>query len=147
MLEDDIFFYDEETLLRIDSKYDNSDLLSRKFNNTYKSGSRDFWFWRSISINFKPPYYRCMVCGIRVSPKLLYKIRDYANRNKKLFFLEALFPTLCKRNNMIHNTPSEFKNIIFRKNHEDKDINENDIFHPVKDITKHKEFRELFKKD
>lgn len=146
MIEDDVFFYNEETLLLIDSKYDNSDLLSREFNNTYKGGPKNFWQWGIININFKPPYYRCMVCCIRVSRNLLSKIKDYANKNKKLFFLEALFPTLCKINNMKHNTSSEFKNAVFRKMYEDADINKNDLFHPVKDMTQHTYYRDIIEK-
>jgi hypothetical protein len=146
MLEEDVFFYDETTLLQIDSKYDKSDLLSREFNNTYNGEEKNFWHWNNININLQPPYYRCMVCGIRVSQNLLYKIRNYANNNKKLFSLEALFPTLCKKYNMTHNAPSELKNIIFRNDYEDSDINENDLFHPVKDITKHKYYRDILKK-
>ena len=120
--EDDVFFYDEETLLRIDSKYDNSDLLSNSCGENV-NGDKDFWHWHRIDIEFPPPYYCAMVCGIRISSELLSEIRNYANNHLTLFFLEALFPTICKVNNMKYDTPTEFKNIIWNKNYEDTYIN------------------------
>ena len=140
--EDDVFFYNEKSLLNIDLKYDNSDLLSREFNNTYISGSKNFWHWDKININLQPPYYRCMVCCVRISSKLLYKIKNYANTHNTLFFLEALFPTICKKNNMKFDTPIEFKNIIYKKTYNDKDIDKINLYHPIKDISKHKYYRD-----
>jgi hypothetical protein len=143
--EDDVFFYDEETLLHIDSKYDNSDLLSNSYL-TNVNGHKNDWHWSRISIKFSPPYYAAMVCCVRMSSNLLSKIRNYANENSTLFFLEALFPTICKKYNMKYDTPNEFKNIVYKKNYEYKDINENNLFHPVKDVTNHKYYRDMLNK-
>lgn len=87
-----------------------------------------------------------MVCCVRISSNLLSKYKNYANEHSTLFFLEALFPTICKKNNMEYDTPIEFKNIVYRKNYEDKDIDVNNLFHPVKDITKHKHYRDILNK-
>lgn len=141
-IEDDVFLYDEQTLLEIDSKYDNSDLLS----NTYKeniNGDKNDWNWRSIDIKFSPPYYCAMVCCVRLSSNLLSKIMDYANEHNTLFFLEALFPTMCKINNMKYDTPSEFKNIVYMKSYEYIDIDKSNLFHPVKDIDMHTYYRRM----
>ena len=136
--EDDVFFYDEESLLRIDSKYDNSDLLSNSY---YENGPN--WLWNKIDIKFSPPFYHAMACCVRVSSNLLSKIRSYADEHKTLFFLEALFPTLCKTNNMNYDTPIEFTNIVYRTNYEDKNIDKKNLFHPVKDFTMHKYYRDM----
>ena len=93
------FFYDEHVLLNIDSKYDNSDLLSNSYGeNTI--GHKNDWHWNRIDINFPPPYYCAMVCCVRISIELLFKIKEYANKYNTLFFLEALFPTICKKYNL-----------------------------------------------
>jgi hypothetical protein len=47
---------------------------------------------------------------------------------------------------MEYDTPIEFKNIVYRKNYEDKDIDKNNLFHPVKDITNHKYYRDMLNK-
>lgn len=145
--EDDVFFYDENVLSRIDSKFNDSDLLSREFNNTYISGPKNFWHWENIKIKFEPPYYRCLVCCVRMSSNLLFKISDYANKHNTLFFLEALFPTICKINNMQHDTSDEFINIVYRKNYMIKDFNEYNIYHPIKKINLHKYYRIVINKN
>ena len=143
--EDDVFFYDEKTLLHIDSQYDNSDLLSNSYSENI-SGHKNDWHWWRININFAPPYYYAMVCGVRISSNLLTKFKNYANEHNTLFFLEALFPTICKINNMKYDIPIEFKNIVYRHNYVNKDIDKNNLFHPVKDITKHKYYRDIINK-
>jgi len=142
--EDDVFFYDEESLLHIDSTYDNSDLLSNSYTENV-NGHKNNWHWNSIDIRLQPPYYAAMVCCVRISSKLLSKIRNYANEYHTLFFLEALFPTICKVNNMKYDTPTEFKNIVYTKNYADRDIDKNNLFHPVKNMTKHNYYRNMLK--
>ena len=140
--EDDVFFYDETSLLHIDSKYHQADLLSRySYENIY--GHTNYWHWSTIDIRFKPPYYYAMVCCVRMSSQLLYKLKNYANQHHTLFFLEALFPTICKVNNMIYHTPTQFNNILYWKKYNDKDIDKYNLFHPVKNITMHKHYRDI----
>jgi hypothetical protein len=140
--EDDVFFNSEETLAKIDSQY-YSDLLSNTYEET-KNEYKNDWLWGRIDyIFYELPFYKAMVCCVRMSSNLLCKIKEYAIKHKTLFFLEALFPTVCKKNNLVYDTPPEFNNIVFRKNYKNIDINASEIFHPVKDITKHKFYREL----
>jgi len=145
-VEDDVFFYDERSLLHIDSQYDTSDLLSNYYHENV-DGDKNDWHWSAIDIRCQPPYYRAMVCCVRMSSYLLSKIRNYANEHNTLFFLEALFPTICKVNTMKYDTPTEFKNIEYRKNYDDTDIDEHNLFHPVKDIDKHTHYRNILKLD
>jgi hypothetical protein len=140
--EDDVFFYNEESLLHIDSTYDNSDLLSNSYTENV-NGHKNNWHWYAIDIQLQPPYYAAMVCCVRISSNLLSKIRNYANEYHTLFFLEALFPTICKVNNMKYDTPTEFKNIVYTKNYADRDIDKNNLFHPVKNMTKHNYYRNM----
>lgn len=130
-LEDDVFLYNEQTLLNVDVKYPRSDLLTARYiENT--TGHKNDWHWSKITIHTPPPYYSAMVCACRLSRGLLEKIKEYATKYKMCFFIEALFPTLCKQNNLIYDTPSELVNIHYRKNYTVKDINTIGLYHPVK---------------
>lgn len=140
--EDDVFFYNEDSLCNIDSKYPNSDLLSSPYEENI-SGQKNYWHWGVIDMNFLPPYYSAMVCCIRVSSCLLSQIKKYASKYKTLFFLEALFPTTCKKYKLQYDTPYELKNIVWRKDYTDEDINKTSLYHPVKDITKHEYYRHM----
>ncbi len=142
--EDDVFFHDQQSLYDIDLKYDDYDLLSNYYTEN-TNGHKDDWHWHRIDIKYAPPYYYAMACCVRVSSNLLSKIRNYANAYNTLFFLEALFPTVCKIYNMKYETPQEFNNITYRKHHQD--IDKNNLFHPVKDITRHQYYRDIFNKN
>ena len=139
-IEDDVFLYDENTLLNIDTKYNDSDLLTSIYKEN-STGHKNDWHWEKINIKLSPPYYYAMVCATRISKTLLSKIKDYATEYKTLFFLEALFPTLCKSNNLQYDIPDELHTIIYRKIYTIEDINKINLYHPVKDKTKHKLYR------
>ena len=139
-IEDDVFFYDENTLLNIDKKYNDINLLTAPYKEN-STGHKDDWHWKKINIKSKPPYYYSMVCATRISRILLSKIKDYAIKYKTLFFLETLFPTLCKSNNLQYDIPDELHTIVYRKIYTIEDINKNNLYHPIKDITKHTLYR------
>jgi hypothetical protein len=140
--EDDVFFYNEDTLSNVDANYADSDLLSSPYD-TNNDGNKDSWWWSKIDIKFPPPYYAAMVCMIRISSKLLSSIKDYANKHNTLFFLETLFSTLCKKNNLKYDTPDELKTIVYDNNYIDADINKHNMYHPMKDINKHIYYRNM----
>ena len=146
-IEDDVFFYNEQTLINIDSKYSDSDLLSNKTNNNYVSGPKDFWQWEYLDIKFDPPYYRALVSIVRMSAPLLSKIKAYANEHNRVFYIEALFPTICANYNLKHDTPTEFRNVVFRKDYLDEDINTSCLYHPLKNTDKHVYYRSLLSAD
>ena len=141
-LEDDVFFNNEQTLLNIDSTYGSSDLLSNDYGENI-SGHKNEWHWRSIDIRFPPPYYCAMVCCVRISSQLLSKIKRYADEHNTLFFIEAFFPSVCKKYKLQYDTPIHFNNILYRKTYIDKDIDGHNLFHPIKDITKHIYYRAM----
>ena len=146
-MEDDVFFHNEQSLVDIDSKYIAADLLSNITNNEYVSGPKDFWQWENIDIKFDPPYFRAMVCAVRMSSLLLSKIKTYANKHNTVFFIEALFPTICRHFGLKHETPAEFRTIVFNKNYNDRDINKRFLYHPVKDTDKHVYYRSILSAD
>lgn len=139
-LEYDVFLYNENTLLNIDSKYIESDLLSNSYG-INATGHKNSWHWPRIDIKIPPPYYSCMCCAVRMSQILLSKIKDYATKYNTLFFHEALTPTMCNSNNLLHDTPDELKNIVYSKEYKYSDINKINLYHPVKNLKDHLLYR------
>jgi hypothetical protein len=138
--EDDVFFHSEFTIKKIDLKYKDTDVLTAPY---HISETGREWWWPLIKIGHDLPYYKAMVCGVRVSRKLLISITDYAKKNQTLFFLEALFPTLAFKYNLSYGKPKEMIQIYFKHTWKLYNLNKNNIFHPVKNIELHKEAREV----
>jgi hypothetical protein len=141
-IEDDVFFYDETTIITLDEKYKSYDLLS---NCDFKEGKYDDWLWDRIKIKVPRPHFCGMMCAIRVSNKLLQCIKDYVCKYKKLFFIEALFPTITKYNNLTFYQPDELTKVRFRFDWKMEHINETNIYHPIKNMRKHIIFRNALK--
>jgi hypothetical protein len=146
-IEDDAFFYNEQTLLEIDSKYDNSDLLATQEYKENIDGCTDKWLWHKINMKIPLPYYKCLCCVSRMSHALIAKVKDYAATHKTLDFLEALFPTLCKKSQFIHDKPNELSTAVYATYYETHVIQKQNIYHPIKRVHRHKVIRryiELF---
>ena len=148
-IEDDVFFYNEYALLNIDAKYPDYDLLA---NCDFKPATNmNEWLWPVIKIETVGPYYAGMMCAARVSQMVLDKIRVYATTYNTLFFLEALLPTISKTIMLSEDKdkdkdvkcgcPDELKTVVFRHKYTYETILKENIYHPVKNILKHEEFR------
>jgi hypothetical protein len=104
----------------------------------------EYWYhWKFVlpTIHLARPYYRSLNCASRLSKNLLKCIREYAEINNSLFFWEVLLITLCIQNNLICDNPEELSTIIYRYDWDKSNVNISDLFHPVKKITDHVEFR------
>lgn len=145
ILEDDVFFYNEQTLIDIDLKYPNSDLLTSTY---YENTPEDKWLWNVIPIyGIEPPYYHAMVCSSRLSNNLLSNIYFYAKIYKTLFFIEALLPTIAKKSGLIYDTPIEFSSVQYCATYDDYSIfNKNYLYHPLKNVKSHNEIRNYIDK-
>jgi hypothetical protein len=139
-MEDDVFFYNEDTLLNIDKEYIDDDLLSNKFCENI-DGNKKTWHWKRINIRFRPPYYNGMMCAVRFSNKMMQCVNKYATNQKTLFFIEALFPTVVIKNGLKYSNPGELTQIHYRYNFKKEEIDKNNIYHPVKDLNNHIIFR------
>ena len=140
-MEDDVFFYSEDTILNIDKKYVNEDLLSNIYGEN-KNGAKNKWHWSKINIQYPPPYYCGMMCATRFSRNMMSCINKYTTSHKTLFFIEAMFPTVAIKNNLKYSTPNELTNITYNKIPSKSIININNFYHPVKDLNDHVYFRE-----
>jgi hypothetical protein len=141
-IEDDVFFYKEITIVNIDKKYKDADLLSKEVIENNEQNNKE-WYWECININHSPPYYHGMMCAVRMSRRLLSCIKEYATNNKSLYFLEALFPTICSKHGLKGRSIEELKNIYYRHTFEFNNLNKDELFHPVKVIEDHVTFRSL----
>lgn len=139
-IEDDVFFHNEDALMKIDTRYLDYDLLA---NSDFKPATnKNEWLWNYIRIKQPGPYYCGMVCATRLTQNVLEKIRDYATLHKELFFLEALLPTLANIKDTKCCCPEELKTVVFRHEYTyEKVSNKDNIYHPIKNISKHIEFR------
>ena len=145
LFEDDVFFYNEKTIKDIDEKYPSFDILT---NCDFQEGDLSTWVWSGLKINLPTPYYSGMVCASRLSNRLLNSVNDYAMKNKKLFFIEAFLPTITKHYNLTYFQPTELTSVVYRcdwvKENEEKDIlKKENIYHPIKDLKKHIELRNI----
>lgn len=140
-LEDDVFFYDESTIENIDLNFPNEDLLCNHLG-VNSDGSKNVWWWEHINIyDYNPPYYSGMVCSMRLSKKIFEFIKEYADKYNSLFFLEAFFPTIAKKNNLNVSHPKELETILYREIYQKESINKLSLFHPVKKLEDHILFR------
>lgn len=142
--EDDVFFYGESTILDVDKKYPNSDILCKQKNPEPKEGEWA-WFWPAISIDFPGPYFHSPICAVRMSRRLLSYIDEYVARPRirKLFFIEAMFPTIAHYHGLVYDMPTELGEIHWRRDWSIEEMNCGTFFHPMKDMNQQREFREL----
>jgi len=76
-----------------------------------------------------------------MSKILLFHINNYIQQNGKMFFIEAMFPTITHKYNLICDMPSEFKKLVWRNDWKQEDLNKMDFVHPIKNYESHKNFR------
>jgi len=138
--EDDVFFYGEDTLRSIDRVYEEGDLLSNQYTEN-TTGDKVGWNWARVDMKLPPPWYKAMCCAIRLTKRLLNVVRDYAEKHKTLFFLEAMFPTLCKQYSLVYHTPTELYHVKFKSDFKETDITTKEVYHPMKEIARHRSLR------
>jgi len=135
-LEEDVLFASEKLLLDIDGA-NGGDLLTAPYKKSLDGKTDedgDEWLWHKITVAFDPPYYHGMVCANRMSKALLEAIDSYA-REHSLFFLEALFPTLCHAKGLKHDTPSQMETVLWKMDYDIDTFTKDKMYHPVKDLS------------
>lgn len=142
-IEDDVFFYNENTLRMIDETHADADCLSNSV--TEHDGSADVWHWYKISMKYELPWYNAMVCAARLSRTLLQKINEYAQTNQTLFFIEAMFPTVARKNGLICNSPVEMAQIYYRDDIDLNSIRPDMLYHPMKRVDLYPSMRQFIK--
>ena len=141
-IEDDVFFYDENVLFNIDKEYPEEDLLTRFSFNPKENEDK----WGPISL-LTLPIQSAMCCVVRMSKKMLKAIDDFVLVEKRFCFLEILFPTLATTKKLNYKNPKQLDSVLFNPDKKIRhkvftDLLYTNLFHPVKDIYKHKIYRE-----
>jgi hypothetical protein len=139
--EDDVFFYGEETILAIDQKVVDADLVCRDKNPEPGPGEWG-WFWPAITIGFPPPYFHSPICAVRMSKTLLSCIAEYVQVNKKLFFIEALFPSIAHLHGLKYQVcGEEMETLYWRRDWKMEEFGKTQLYHPVKNQEEHARIR------
>ncbi len=144
-IEDDVFVPDINLFELIDNKFLKDDLLSNE-NIINHNGELESWYWWKLASesNLPLPWAHSMVCAMRASKRLLSLVDQYVTSNKNSpKFIEYIFHTLALHNNLSIKKVENLSGIVWRKNWEADDLNEEKFYHPVKLIGQQTEFRRL----
>jgi hypothetical protein len=159
--EDDVYIPNVQSIVDIDTKY-NQDLLGtyEKYNYDGNLDNPNWWVWYR-STSFKLPWVSHLVCICRVSNQLLKKVKEYANKYKRLEFIETMLSSLAGNNGMSVKAVPEFDikmnlfagefdnnvNCCARIDGDNLDkIDPNIIHHPVKNVQDHVTIRNKLNK-
>lgn len=139
LIEEDVFIPNTSIISNIDTKYSNFDLLCKanKITNNMKETNK--WHWPKIKQNICIPLpWSCsLVCVIRISPKLLICIANYAKLYRTLFLDEALFTTLAIHNRLSIGNIDELSKLEFNKVWPLDEISNKYFYHPIKNFQDH----------
>jgi hypothetical protein len=146
-VEDDVFFSNEEIILKIDDAHKDSDLLVSEHTIHYgtdKSSEPQWEHWHCAWGKTDPPWAKSMACMCRLSNKLLKKVKEFVNSNGKSEFIEFIFNTLAMHHNLKIDTPVELSKIYYR-NDWGTNIDLKYCYHPFKNINDHITIRQNHK--
>jgi hypothetical protein len=147
VFEDDVFIPSAKTIEKLHKKYCHYDLVTP--HNKLKNDSIPDWHWLKIFDKTEPPYHYSMVCAMGLSRAMLDRVQMYVNKNKRLFYQEAMFNTLAMKHNLKVKDAPELKTIVWKG---DWGLIPfmclpSNLFHPVKDTDKHSIFRAVLKEN
>lgn len=140
-IEEDVLVPSLKTVPYIDSKYGIEDLLVAS-HISYED--EPLWLHWKQAINLTKPHYKSMVCAIRVSKRLLECIKEYANKNKTLYFIELLFNTLAAQNGLTIKKIPELSTITHKDKFEKSEIIDTNLYHPFKDLNVQETIHKMF---
>ena len=138
-IEEDVFIPRASIIKEIDDKYPDADLIAKQ--HVSQAEDPGFGWWFDAEPYMKKPLYRSMVCAARLSRALLDKIAAFVKKHGRLVFIEVMFNTIVHHDKMKLAMPVELSTIIWRHDWNENNVDENHMFHPVKDLTKQKDFR------
>lgn len=144
--EDDVFLPSVESLIKLNNKCLDNDLVcSRNNKNNMNDFRDDIWFSRYGITIFEAPIYSSMVCACRLSNKLMIIIKDLINKLKFIPYHEFLYNTVVYNYKLKILCPEELSTILHRNNWNITDFKEKsyNFFHPVKDFDNHEKYRNL----
>lgn len=141
-LEDDVFVPTKDTIMNIDTKYGLTDgvliagCIDYKFNKSWSH-------WPGTIFKINPPWYRSMVACVRISATTIKLIAQCVKKNRTLFFIESMIPTIAMQGRLSVKCIPELNTIYWRHTFTHTDIKVENIYHPIKDIHIQTEFRKI----
>lgn len=129
-IEDDVFFYNENTIRMIDYQYADSDYLSNVV--TEYDSVTESELWLNTTVQYDLPWYCANVSAVRLSRTLLQNICEYAQKNETLFVIDAMLPTIAHKNGLRCDCPKEMVNIRERDTIDLNTIRHDMLYHPMK---------------
>ena len=120
IIEEDVFIPTVDTIHNIDSKYQTNDILCT---NKHEKSTSDFsgWehWWQMKFKNkhaFELPWFKSMVCAIRLPNEFFIHCASNVLKNKRLFFIEFFILTLAHKHNINCIAITELQEIHWRRN-------------------------------
>jgi len=138
-IEEDVFVPRVSILNEMDDKYPDADLIAKQ--NVSHAEDPGFDWWKDAEGYLEEPLYRSLVCASRLSRPLLTKISEFVEQHRRLVFIEIMFNTIVAKNKMNLAMPDELSAIIWRHNWNENIVDENHLYHPVKDLNDQKKYR------
>ena len=117
----------------IDYNYADSDYLSNLVTE-YDGASADSWRWINTTVNYELPWYSANVSAARLSRTLLQKINEYVQTQKTIFAIDAMLPTIARKNGLRCDFPKEMAYICERDNIDLNMIRYDMMYSPMKYI-------------
>jgi hypothetical protein len=148
-IEDDVFIPQKNTLINLDKKYSEADLLcaNHRINPNGFIGTgytaNNWIHWRDAVGMSDLPWYNSMVCVCRISKKLLCAISNHVKSKGRLFFLEILFNTIAHHNKLTILELPELRKLQIHQisGFSKKCILKDHFYHPFKDFNQQKIWR------
>ncbi len=163
-LEHDVFVPRADLITAIDIKYSGDDLLCARTDVVNYDGTLEGWsWWKFIPIDVLPlPWAASMVCAVRISRSLLGHLDDIIVENsdrvtkmgissevgegqEKYLFIEYLFNTVALHRGLRMAAPPELSTITFSRSWQPSELDDEHLYHPMKNISEHDELRALVK--
>lgn len=138
-MEDDVFFMSEQTLLDMDTKYPESDLLCAFHEINERGDIYHGWnHWVNVIHRIGTPWAHSVIAISRLSQRLLDRVDNYV-RDRPLLFIEALFNTLALQNEYQVDNPEELKDTVtfYEKWDFNTGFSHNRVYHPIKNTEDH----------
>ena len=138
-IEEDVFIPRLTILDEINVRNLNTDLVTKQ--HVSEKDDPGFFWWFDAEDKMERPYYRSLVCAVRVSRRILGKIAIIAKEKRTVCFVETLFSTIAHQSKFTIEKAPELQSIIFRHSWTKDTVHMNGLFHPIKDILEHTQYR------
>jgi hypothetical protein len=134
IIENDVFIPSFDAFAKMNELVETADLITSG-HGIEENPNATHWNWRSIHFALPVPWYNAMSCAVGLSRRELAGVLDYAQRFRRLEYLEAMFNTIAAHSNLTVLTPDTLHSIRYRKDWTCQEIKEKPFnwFHPIKD--------------